>query len=42
MVTVLHLESFENNIFKLDFSISKKECVSTVKPSQKDEIFALL
>ena len=25
-VIVLHLESFENNLFELDFSISKKTC----------------
>ena len=37
-MTVLHLELSENNLFELDFSISKKR-VSTVKPSQKDEIF---
>ena len=35
---VLHQESFENNLFKLDFSISKKS-VSTVKLSQEDEFF---
>ena len=36
MVTVLHLESSENKLFELDFSISKKR-VFTVKPSQEDE-----
>ena len=35
---VLYLESFENNLFELDFSISKNR-VSTVKPSQEDELF---
>ena len=35
---VLHLESFENNLLKLDFSISKK-LVSTVKRSQEGEYF---
>ena len=35
---VLHLEPFENNLFELDFLISKKR-VSTVKPFQEDEIF---
>ena len=34
----LHLESFKNNLFDLDFSISKKR-VSTVKSSQEDEFF---
>ena len=33
---VLHSESFEHNLFELDFSISKKR-VSSVKPSQGDE-----
>ena len=37
-MTVLHLESFENNFFELDFSISKKR-VSTVKPSEEAEPF---
>ena len=37
-MTELHLESFKNNLFELDFSISKKH-VSTVKLSQKDEFF---
>ena len=36
LVTVLHLETFENNLFELDFLISKKR-VSTVKPSQEGE-----
>ena len=35
-MTVLHLESFENNLFELDFS---KKCISTVKTSEEDEIF---
>ena len=35
---VLHLESFENKIFELDLSISKKR-VSTVKPSQVMKYF---
>ena len=39
LVIVLHLESFENNnLFKLDFSISKKG-VSMVKHSKEGEIF---
>ena len=38
MVIVLHLESFENNLFELDFSISKKR-VCTVKRSQEGEYF---
>ena len=38
---VLHLESFENNLFELDFSISKHR-VSTVKLSQEDDFFAQL
>ena len=38
LVFVLYLESFENNVFELDFSISKKR-VSTVKPSQKNDFF---
>ena len=33
---VLHLESFENNLFELDFSISKKS-VSTAKHSYSQE-----
>ena len=37
-MTVLHLESFKNNHFELDFWISKKS-VSTVKPSQEGECF---
>ena len=37
-VTVLYLESFENNLFELDFSITKKR-VSTVKPSREGEFF---
>ena len=37
-MTVLHLESFENNLFELDISISIKIRVSTVKPSQVGEI----
>ena len=40
LVTVLHLESSENNLFELDFSVSKKR-VSTIKPSQ-EELFAQL
>ena len=40
-MTVLHLESVENKLFELDFSISKKR-VSTVKPSQEDDFFARL
>ena len=38
MVNVLHFEPFENDIFELDFLISK-ECISTVKPSQEGELF---
>ena len=38
LVTALHLESFENSIFELDFSISKKR-ISSVKRSQEDEYF---
>ena len=38
LVTVLHLESSENNFSELAFSISKKR-VSTVKPSQAGEFF---
>ena len=38
LVTVLHLESFENNLVELDFSYLKKR-VSTVKPSQEGEFF---
>ena len=34
----LHSETFENNLFELDFSISKKR-VSTVKPSLEGECF---
>ena len=34
LVTVLHLESFENNLFELDFLISKRTCFYTVKPYQ--------
>ena len=41
-MTVLHLESFENNLFELDFSTSKKERVFTVEPSQEGEFFARL
>ena len=37
-MTVLHLESFENNLFELDFSISKKR-VSTIERSQEGESF---
>ena len=37
-MVVLHLESFEDNLFELDFSIYKKR-VSTVKPSQEGEFF---
>ena len=36
--TIFHLESFENNLFKLDFSISKNHA-STVKPSQERDFF---
>ena len=35
---VLHLESFEINLFELDFSVSKK-CVSMVKRSQEGKFF---
>ena len=35
---VLHLESFENNLFELDFSTSEKR-VSTVEPSYESEFF---
>ena len=41
LVIVLHLEPFENNLFELDFSISKHR-VSTVKLSQEDDFFAQL
>ena len=36
LVIVLHLESFENNLFKLGFSISKKNVL------MKDDFFAQL
>ena len=39
---VLHLYSFENNRFELDSSVSKKKCVSTVKPSQEGEFFFMV
>ena len=35
LLIILYSELFENNLFELDFSISKKR-VSMVKPSQKD------
>ena len=35
---VLHPGSFENNLFELDYSISKKR-VSVVKTSQEDVVF---
>ena len=35
---VLHLESFEDNLFESDFLIFKKR-VSTVEPSQEGEFF---
>ena len=38
LVIVLHLESFNNNLFELDFSISKKTCFYG-KTFQEDEIF---
>ena len=38
----LPLEPLKNNLFELDFSISKGKRVSTVKPSQEDEFFARL
>ena len=41
LVIVLHLESFKNNLFELDFSISKKS-VSMVKPSHEGEFFERL
>ena len=39
LVTVLHLESFENNLFELDFLISKRKLVSMVKPGRKVNSF---
>ena len=42
LVTILHLESLENKLFEEGFSISKKERVSTIRPSQEDDIFARL
>ena len=39
LVIVLYLESSENNLFELDFSISRKR-VSTVKPSQDDDFLS--
>ena len=38
---VLHLEPLENNLFELDFSISKRR-VSMVKPSQEGESFCMV
>ena len=38
LVTVLHLKSFENNLFGSDFSIDKNKHVSMVKPSQEGEL----
>ena len=40
LVIDLHLESFKNNHFELDFSISKIKRASTVKSSGRDEFFA--
>ena len=39
-MTVLQLESFENNLFELDFLIPKNKRVSTVKPYQENDFFA--
>ena len=36
---VLHLESFEDNLFEIDFSIFKKIYGFTVKPAQKGGFF---
>ena len=33
---VFHVESFQNKLLELDFSISKRH-VSTIKPSQEDD-----
>ena len=41
LVTVLHSELFENNLFELDISISKKH-FSMVKQSQEDKFFGRL
>ena len=42
LVTVLHLESFENKVFESYFSISKKNVFPIIKPPQKAEFFARL
>ena len=40
LMNVLHLEQFENNLFELDVSVSKRNRVSKVKPSQEGDFFA--
>ena len=37
VMNVLHLEQFENNLFELDVSVSKRNRVSKVKPSQEGD-----
>ena len=41
-MTVLHLESFENNLFELDFSISKKNVFLQSNPLRKTNFLAQL